>query len=263
MNGAAMDLFFREFGELGKPAVVVLHGLLGSSRNWQAAAEVLAKRYHVFCLDLRNHGSSPWAEPHTYEEMVEDVLEWMDAHLDSRPVIIGHSMGGKVAMKLACGFPNAIRKLVVVDIQPREYPNNHDGDFEGMKAVDLSSLGSRTEAEAKLEPSVKSWAMRKFLLTNLVKDETGGGYRWQVNLDAIIAGRRNIEANPLRKGDSFEGDALFVMGGKSGYFVRDEVALLRDYFPASALEVIPESGHNPHFESRERFVEIVAEFVGD
>ncbi|EDY83362.1 hydrolase, alpha/beta fold family, putative [Verrucomicrobiia bacterium DG1235] len=258
-----MDLFFREYGEVGKPQMVVMHGLLGSSRNWQAVARVMAERYHVFCLDLRNHGSSPWEAPHTYEAMMEDVLAWMDEYVDGRPVLVGHSMGGKLAMKIACEYPKAIRKLVVVDIQPHLYPKNHDNDFAGMKAVDLDSLESRTDAETQLEPHVASWSMRKFLLTNLIKDEESGRFRWQVNLDAIIADRHDIEGSPLAAGDRYEGDALFIMGGRSRYFVREEVPLLREHFPASGLEVIPESGHNPHFECRERFVEILAEFVGE
>lgn len=257
-----MELFFREFGEEGKPVVVVLHGLLGSSRNWQAAAKDLAVGYHVYCLDLRNHGESPAGEPHTYEAMVEDVLEWMDEHLDGRPVLLGHSMGGKLAMKLACEYPRAIRKLVVVDIQPHKYPNNHDDDFAGMKAVDLDGLQSRTDAETDMLPHVASWKMRKFLLTNLEKNRETGTFRWMVNLDPIIAGQRDIEANPLKEGARYEGDALFVMGGKSRYFVKGEVPQLREYFPSSALEVIPESGHNPHFDCRKRFVEILSDFIG-
>lgn len=256
-----MELFSREFGEAGKPVIVVLHGLLGSSRNWQAAAQALADKHHVYCLDLRNHGSSPWAEPHTYELMMEDVMAWMDENLDSRPILVGHSMGGKLAMKLACEYPKAIRKLVVVDILPLRYPNNHDNDFAGMQAVDMDSLKSRTDAEAQLEPHVSSWAMRKFLLTNLEKDSITGEFRWMVNVDAIVESQRDIESNPLEPGDSYDGDALFIMGGKSRYFVKEELPTLRAYFPSSALEVVPESGHNPHFECRERFVEILSRFI--
>ncbi|MDQ8185369.1 alpha/beta fold hydrolase [Pelagicoccus sp. SDUM812002] len=256
-----MDLFYREFGEAGKPVVVILHGLLGSSRNWQAAGQALAERHHVYCLDLRNHGESPWEEPHSYEVMMEDVMTWMDETLDSRPILVGHSMGGKLAMKLACEYPKAIRKLVVVDIQPHRYPNNHDNDFAGMAAVNMDSLKSRTDAEAMLEPFIPSWKLRKFLLTNLEKDRITGEYRWMVNLDAIVGGQRDIEENPLSPEDRYEGDTLFIMGGKSRYFVKEEVPRLREYFPSSALEVIPESGHNPHFECRERFVEILAAFV--
>lgn len=258
----SMELFFREYGEVGSPQIVIMHGLLGSSRNWQAAAKDLAKRYHVFCLDLRNHGDSPAAEPHTYEAMMEDVLEFLDEHVDGRPVLLGHSMGGKLAMKIACEYPMAIRKLVVVDIQPHRYPNNHDDDFGGMRAVDLDELESRTDAETEMLPHVPNWKMRKFLLTNLEKDRETGKFRWLVNLDAIEAGQRDIEASPIGAGDRYEGEALFIMGGRSRYFVKDEVPQLREYFPASALEVIPESGHNPHFECRERFVEIVQGFVG-
>lgn len=262
MRALFMELFFREYGEVGNPQIVVLHGLLGSSRNWQAAAKDLAKCYHVFCLDLRNHGDSPAAEPHSYEAMMEDVLEFLDENVDGRPVLVGHSMGGKLAMKIACEYPMAIRKLVVVDIQPYRYPNNHDDDFAGMRAVDLDDLESRTDAETEMLPHVPNWKMRKFLLTNLEKDRETGTFRWLVNLDAIVAGQEDIEGSPIGDGDRYDGEALFIMGGRSGYFVKSEVGKLREHFPASALEVIPESGHNPHFECRERFVEILSGFLG-
>lgn len=257
-----MELHCKEYGEAGKPPLVIAHGLLGSSRNWQMAAKALESAYHVCCLDLRNHGSSPWAEPHSYEAMMEDVLEWMDRSLDRTPVLVGHSMGGKLAMKIACERPDRIRKLVVVDIAPRTYPKTHDEEFVGMRAVDLGSLASRGEAEAILEPRVPDWGMRKFLMTNLVRDEGGQGFRWQVNLDAIESALRDLERSSLRDADRYEGDALFVMGGKSPYFRKEDIPLIRHHFPQSAVEVIPESGHNPHFECRDRFAEIVAAFVG-
>lgn len=254
-----MELNYREFGEKGRPPLVILHGLLGSSRNWQAAGQALGEFFHVFCLDLRNHGDSPWAEPHSYEAMVADVLKWIDAHLELRPALMGHSMGGKIAMRLACEHPDRIRKLIVVDIAPKLYPKTHDDEFEGMRAIDLSALKSRSEAESALEPYVSSWAMRKFLVTNLERED--GGFRWTVNLDAIEPELREIEKSPLSQESRYLGDTLFIMGGQSNYFNTDDRPLMRRHFPASAVEVIAESGHNPHFEHRERFVEIVEDFV--
>lgn len=256
-----MELSFREFGEVGKPAMVILHGLLGSSRNWQMAAKELAGSFRVFCLDLRNHGDSPWAEPHSYEAMVADVLGWMDANLEESPVLLGHSMGGKVAMKLACENPERVKKLVVVDISPKLYPKTHDYEFVGMREVDLEGLKSRGVAEAVLERHVPDWGLRKFLLTNLERCKDGGGFRWSINLDAIEPRLREIEKSPLGVGQRFEGDTLFVMGGKSRYYAAEDIALVKEHFPASRVEVIGESGHNPHFECREVFVELVREWV--
>ncbi len=256
-----MELHFKSYGEAGQPPLAILHGLLGSSRNWQAAAQALATQHQVFTLDLRNHGESPWRDPHSYEEMVSDVLRWMDRHVTGRPLLMGHSMGGKVAMKLACEQPSRIRKLIVVDIAPRLYPQTHDNEFTAMRAVDLLSLRSRGEAEAALEPLVPDWGMRKFLLTNLVRNDDGAGFRWQANLDAIEEELRELEKSSLQPEQRYDGETLFVMGGKSPYFAREDIPLMRQHFPASAIEVIPDSGHNPHFERRERFVEIVESFA--
>lgn len=256
-----MELSSREYGEAGRPPIVILHGLLGSSRNWQSAAQDLAGDFHAHCLDLRNHGESPWATPHSFDAMAGDVVEWMERRLDARPVLVGHSMGGKVAMKIACENPERIRKLVIVDIVPKTYPKTHDNEFAGMRAVDLQTLATRADAEAALEPHVPDWALRKFLLTNLIRDESGSGFRWQINLDAIEPQLCELEKSPLREDQRYEGDTLFAMGGKSSYFSKDDIPLVRRHFPASAIEVIADSGHNPHFERRERFVEILRSFA--
>ncbi len=240
--------------------MVVLHGLLGSSRNWQMAGKDLARSFQVFCLDLRNHGESPWTEPHSYEAMVADVLEWMAAHLDSLPILLGHSMGGKVAMKLACENSDRIAKLVVVDIAPKLYPKTHDCEFVGMREVDLEHLKSRSAAETVLEKHGLDWALRKFLLTNLERCKDGSGYRWLINLDAIEASLRAMEKSPLGVGQRYAGEVLFVVGGKSRYFSKEDVLLARRHFPSSVIETIEESGHNPHFECRMRFSELVEEF---
>ena len=259
----AMELHYKRYGEAGGAPLVILHGLLGSSRNWQAAAQGLAEGREVYCLDLRNHGESPWQAPPGYGEMGADVLDWLERTLEQRPGLVGHSMGGKVAMRLACERPERIRKLVVVDIAPRLYPETHDDEFVGMRAVDVEGLKSRGEAELALAPHVRDWGMRKFLLTNLARVEGGAGFRWVVNLDAIEEELRELEKSSLRPGQVYEGETLFVMGGKSPYFAREDVALMRRHFPASAVEVIADSGHNPHFERRERFVEIVRAFAAE
>ncbi len=197
----------------------------------------------------------------SYDSMAGGLLTWMRERGIERPILMGHSMGGKLAMKIACEHPDQISKLVVVDIVPKLYPKSHDGEFEGMRALELSRLGSRGEAEKGLEPFVSDWGMRKFLATNLKRSDGGSGFEWMVNLDAIEAAVPELEKSPLGAEDRYEGSVLFVMGGKSRYFAKEDVPLLRRHFPTSALEVIAESGHNPHFEARGRFVEIVSAFA--
>lgn len=237
--------------------MVILHGMLGSSRNWQTAGRDLATRYHVLALDLRNHGGSPHADEMNYEVMMADVLHWMDGHAIRRATIVGHSMGGKTAMLLACRQPDRVERLVVVDIAPKDYHwVAHRAEFAAMHELDLEHLKSRAEAEMKFEGRVDDWAMRKFLTTNLERD-THGQWRWIVNLDALTKALPLLEKNPLTEKDRFDGPALFVTGGRSRYVLAEDQTAIHRYFPHARIETIADSGHNPHMEKREAFVQRV------
>lgn len=256
-----MNLFHREFGDSSHPSLVVLHGLLGSSRNWQGAGSDLGNCFHVHCLDLRNHGKSPHAFPHSYDAMMEDVLGWLDERGIGRCHLLGHSMGGKLAMKIACDRPERVGGLVVVDIVPKRYPGSHDSEYDAMNSIDLGKLGSRKEADELLEKTVPDWGKRQFLLTNLAREENGPGFYWMANLEALEANQREIEGSPLDSADRFDGETLFVMGGRSSYSEPSDYPGLVRTFPNGTVEVIAESGHNPHFEFRDEFVSRVAKFL--
>jgi pimeloyl-ACP methyl ester carboxylesterase len=279
-----MDLSFRDFGGAGKPPLVVLHGLLGSSRNWRAAGGDLAAWHHVLAPDLRNHGRSPHAEGMGYEAMAGDVLDWLDARGLGRAALMGHSMGGKVAMALACRHAERVARLVVVDIAPRDYLSAaHRAEFAAMNELELRSLQSRAEAEMRFEGRVGDWAMRKFLATNLERvpapetraggggGGTGGGgpaggandagWRWAINLPVITAALPELERNPLRGGERFGGEVLVVAGAKSGSVEPGDWAAVTGHFPRARLEVIAGSGHNPHMEKRAEFVRVVRDFL--
>jgi pimeloyl-ACP methyl ester carboxylesterase len=250
-----VPLFHRELGSAAAAGltVVILHGLLGSSRNWQTVGAGLARAGRVVALDLRNHGGSPHAAGMSYAEMVEDVVAWLDAHQVGRAVLLGHSLGGKVAMLLACLHPGRVERLIVVDIAPKDYRSaTHRAEFAAMADLDLASLASRAEAEQRMEARVPDWAMRKFLTTNLERCE--GGWRWVVNLPVLTAALPEIERNPLREADRYEGPARFIVGGRSPY-VRpaDEAGILR-HFPAAEIVRLSECGHNPHIEARLPFL---------
>jgi pimeloyl-ACP methyl ester carboxylesterase len=284
-----VELFCRDLGGGGMPPLVVLHGLLGASRNWQSAGAELARAGagHVLALDLRNHGRSPHADEMNHDAMVADVLAWLDARRLARVTLMGHSMGGKVAMALACRFPGRVERLVVVDIAPRDYLSvAHRNEFAAMNELDLRSLTSRAEAELRFEARVGDWAMRKFLTTNLERGEaggvsgeadsvsgeaggmsggagggSGGAWRWAVNLPVITAALPALEADPLREGGRFEGPALFVVGGKSNYVRGEDHAAIARHFPRARVETIATAGHNPHMETRAEFVRIVENFL--
>jgi pimeloyl-ACP methyl ester carboxylesterase len=245
-----LPLFHRDLGGAGKPPLVLLHGLLGSSRNWQTAGGDLAAHFHVRALDLRNHGRSPHADTMHYEEMLGDVLAWLDAQGLSRATIVGHSMGGKVAMLLACRRPERVERLVVVDIAPRDYfwPG-HRASFAAMNELQLADVHSRGEAELRFEARVPDWAMRKFLATNLERREDGT-WHWQINLPVLTAALPELERNPLAPDDRFAGPTLFLAGGKSNYIESADHAAIRAHFPAAEIRVLAAAGHNPHMETR-------------
>ncbi len=255
-------LAHRDFGGAGKPPLVILHGLLGSARNWQSAGRDLAAHFHVCALDLRNHGESFHAAEMTYAIMAADVLAWLDVRGWKRVHLMGHSLGGKVAMLLACRYPGRVHRLVVVDIAPKAYPRSHLREFDAMHALDVAALPSRGEAERRMKATVPEWGVRQFLLSNLERRDDGAGFRWTINLPALTAALPTLEADFLTTDDRFDGETLFVLGGRSRYFVRDEdEARVTAHLANVRYATIAESGHNPHFETRERFVAIVREFL--
>lgn len=254
-----MQLFHRDLGGAGKPPLIILHGILGSSRNWQTAGRDLAANFHVSALDLRNHGASQHAEEMSYPAMVEDVLAWMDAQGIARATVLGHSMGGKVAMLLACRRPERVERLIVVDMAPKDYFwAAHRAEFAAMHELDLASLQSRAEAELRFEARVDDWAMRKFLATNLERAPEGGGWKWAINLPVLTAALPALEKNPLAEAEAFLGPTLFVVGGKSRYVQETDWATIKRHFPQARIETIAESGHNPHMETREVFGSVVS-----
>jgi esterase len=253
-----VSLSSRDLGGEGRPPLVVLHGLLGSSRNWLSAGADLAAVRHVWALDLRNHGKSPHHDDMTYESMVGDVLAWLDEQGIASTDLLGHSMGGKVAMLLACRHPERVRRLIVVDIAPKDYLSHaHRAEFAAMNELRIESLQSRAEAEMRFEARVPDWAMRKFLATNLERT-TDGGWRWMINLPAITAALPQLEKSSLASGDRFEGETLFVTGGKSRYVSPEDEPVIRRHFPNARVVTISASGHNPHMETRAEFVQVVA-----
>ncbi|HTZ19862.1 MAG TPA: alpha/beta fold hydrolase [Opitutaceae bacterium] len=252
-----MRLFHRDLGTAGLPPLVILHGLLGSSRNWQTAGRDLASRHHVYALDLRNHGASPHSAEMTYAAMLADVLEWFGAQGLAKATVVGHSMGGKVAMLLACRHPERVERLIVVDTAPRGYRSpGLEAQFAAMTSLGLDTLQSRAEAEQRLEGNVPDWAARKFLTTNLAQDPAGH-WHWSVNLPVLHAALPELGKNPLASNDRYTGPSLFIAGGKSRFLLTADHAPIAAHFPQARFEVIPGAAHNPHMETREAFVHAV------
>lgn len=248
------------FGTEGRPPLVILHGLLGSSRNWTTAARDLAESFDVYALDLRNHGKSPWAQDCSFAAMADDVRSFLDRHRLERTLLVGHSLGGKVAMRLAADDPQLLDALVVVDIAPRDYAPHFAEEFDAMAALDVTKADRRSEVDAALSGSVPDWAHRQFLLTNLER-AGGGGFRWTVNLEALRAALPELARNPLGEGECVQARTLFLSGGKSDFVWPEDEATVGRYFLDYAWQMIPEAGHNVHVEARTEFVAAVRAFT--
>ena len=239
-----------------KPHLLVLHGLFGMGDNWATLARQWSDHWVVHTLDLRNHGQSPWDAEHTYAALAADVLAYQDRTNLPAAVWLGHSMGGKAAMRLAVDRPDLVARLTIVDIAPRAYADRVRVEFAAMNALDLAAVTSRKDAEVRLAAQVPEWGMRQFILTNLGQDAEGR-WRWTVNRAALTAGLPAILGNPLAPGEVFAGPTRFIRGGKSDYIRDADVATIRAHFPVADLVTLPESGHNPHFDARTGFVEAV------
>jgi pimeloyl-ACP methyl ester carboxylesterase len=258
----ALPLQVRAYGESASDTnpVVLLHGLFGSAMNWHGIARALAGRGHVLVPDLRNHGASPHADEMDYGAHAGDVAALLDRHAASRPVVVGHSMGGKVAMRLALEHADRIGGLVVVDIAPVAYPDHLRFVVDAMQRLDLPELSSRAEADAVLARSLREPALRQFLLQNLLRAERG--FRWRINLPAIAAGLESLMDFPVGAEESYEGPVLFLSGARSDYLDDAGRERAMRLFPGARFEVVPEVGHWVHAEQPERFLAALQGFLG-
>ena len=256
---SALDLACDEFGGAGPP-VLVLHGLLGSARNWTSVAKALAETHRVFALDLRNHGRSPWAETMSFDEMAGDVAAFIDRHELSPAAIIGHSLGGKVAMRLALICSDLIGRLVVVDVAPVAYTHSFAPFVAAMREIDLAALERRADADLALARTIGDPAVRSFLLQNLVK--TDDGFVWRVNLEALAANMPELLGFPTPgAGAAYHGPTLFIAGGRSPYIQAGHRPLIARLFPGAEHAVIEGAGHWVHAERPAEFLAEIRRFL--
>lgn len=251
-----MKLFFRQQGQ-GKP-LIILHGLLGSSDNWHSLGKLFGEKYCVFIVDQRNHGQSPHSDAFNYTVLTEDLEKFIKENKIEKPHLIGHSMGGKTAMNFAVKNPHAVDKLMVVDIVPKYYLVKHDRLIEGMKAIPLEEITSRSEAEVALSGYEPDAAVRQFLLKNLTRNEEGK-FIWKVNLQAIDEHLQQI-GEPLIYPGTFDGPSLFVNGRKSDYFQPGDEMVIRKIFPKAQFETL-DTGHWVQAEKPLEFSALALEFL--
>lgn len=252
-----MEMNFKKLGE-GSP-IIILHGLFGSSDNWLSIGRVLAEHHTVYLPDLRNHGDSFHSDTFTYEAMAEDLKQFIDHHQIERPIVIGHSMGGKVAMKFAVSHPDQLEKLVVVDISPRAYPPHHQKILEGLKSINLTEIGSRNEADKALSEYVPELGVRQFLLKNLTRGQDKQ-FKWKLNLFVINEQIENV-GEGLEDQLAMSKPTLFIRGEKSNYIKNEDNIVIVTFFPNSEVKTIEGAGHWLHAEQPEAFIDMVQDFI--
>ncbi|OJX50265.1 MAG: alpha/beta hydrolase [Flavobacterium sp. 38-13] len=243
-------LYSRIEGE-GKP-LLILHGFLGMSDNWKTfAGQIATEGFQLHILDLRNHGRSFHSDVFTYEAMVQDVFEYCEGHGLDKISILGHSMGGKVAMFFATTYPEKVEKLIVADIGPKYYRPHHQDILAGLNAVDLSQKPDRAQVEEILKEYVSDFGTRQFLMKSLYWIEPGQ-LAFRFNLPVFNEYIDNI-GEALPENALFEKPTLFVRGGNSNYIKDEDFEMIRRHFPNSEIKTIPNAGHWLHAENPKDF----------
>jgi esterase len=252
-----MNLHFEAVGK-GRP-LIILHGLLGSADNWRLMSRRLGAHYKVLAVDLRNHGRSPHSDIFDYDVMTADLREFMEQQALRRIMLLGHSIGGKVAMQFAIDYSERVDRLVIVDIGPKPYEPSQRYILEALRSLDLTRCKSFADVDAALAAEVSSESLRQFLLKNLARDENGR-LRWKVHLEAIY---RNYDklARGLAPGRTFDKPTLFIRGGRSSYIEDDDALLIRQIFPGAEIATLPEAGHWVHVDAPEEFFQTVLNFL--
>lgn len=255
-----MDLHFREYGS--GPPLVILHGLFGSGDNWASFSKRLGEFFTVYALDLRNHGQSPHAVEMNYETMASDVHRFMQSQWIHQGYVMGHSMGGKVAMQLALHNPDLVAKLIVVDMGIKAYDGGHESIFEAMLNLPIEQLSSRKEAEDFLIKRIKEPAVVQFLLKNIHYDLVSSKYQWKINLPVIYEHYADILSALETQGLIYRQPALFVRGERSNYILDTDWPHIQKTFISSELATIKGAGHWVHADQPAELFDCVVNFLG-
>ncbi|KKO50688.1 acyl-CoA esterase [Arsukibacterium sp. MJ3] len=241
----------------GEP-LVLLHGLFGSYENLGVIARALADQWQVINIDLPNHGQSPHSHSMNYATMVTDLAETLDSLNISQCALLGHSMGGKLAMAFAITYPTRVTQLIVADIAPVSYSNRHQQVFAGLNAVKLSEITNRSAADRQLAEHIFEKTVRQFLLKSLEKTVTG--FRWRFNLTALQQHYNQLIAAPAVTGQ-YPGPTLFIKGAESDYILPEHRPAIIQTFPAAQAKIINGTGHWLHAEKPAAFTKLVRDFL--
>ncbi|PKM20196.1 MAG: alpha/beta hydrolase [Gammaproteobacteria bacterium HGW-Gammaproteobacteria-15] len=238
--------------------VVLIHGLFGSYENLGVIERSLSEQYQVINVDVRNHGRSGHSSDMNYQLMAEDLAQTLDSLNIQKAAILGHSMGGKLAMTYAVTSPERVSKLILADIAPVSYPPRHNSIFTGLNSVDLTQIENRADADKQLAQHIKESGVRQFLLKSLIKEDDK--FQWRFNLSVLYDNYAELVDNPIDSG-SYSGPVLFIKGGDSDYILPEHKATITKVFPAAQAKIIQGTGHWLHAEKPAAFTKLVKDFL--
>lgn len=257
-----MQLFFRKYGNEGDQPVIILHGLFGISDNWVTYAKRLSQEgFEVFVPDQRNHGQSPKSENFNYLAMTDDLFDFIDDNDIEDPIIIGHSMGGKVGMRFALENPLLIKKLVVVDITLKAYGprKQHLKIIEAMKSINLKEINNRSKAEEQLAKFIPEKKIQLFILKNLHRVDKKE-YEWRLNFEGIEKSIKTM-FDAINTSVKFNKPTLFIKGGASDYILLEDFEQIKYNFPNAEIVTIENASHWVHVEAAEKFYQLTSGFA--
>ena len=237
------SLNFKEIGS--GPPLIILHGLFGSAMNWRRIGDALKSHWRVVMPDLPNHGSSPWTDDMSYPAQAEALKKFIIRHDLANPSIVGHSMGGKVAMALALSGQCLINRLVVVDIAPVSYQHSHFELIQALQTLPLARISTRQDADQLLAPAIPASKLRQFLLQNLIIENRQA--RWRINLPAIEKQMTLLTGFPFKE-ENFDAPTLFLCGSQSDYVSVVDLPIIKRFFPQAVTQSIDNASHWLHVE---------------
>jgi len=245
------------FGK-GNP-LIIAHGYFGMSDNWKTMGKRFATNFEVHLIDQRNHGRSFHSDDFNYDLMIADLYHYVKHYQLNNIFLLGHSMGGKMAMLFAVTFPDIVSKLIIVDISPKYYPPHHDFILKALKKIDFNKIKSRREIAAILRKDIDDENVVQFLLKNIYwKTKTKLALRF--NLKSLTENNNEI-CEPLPNFTFFEKPTLFLKGENSGYIDKDDAALIKAHFPKAKIITVKNSGHWMHVDNPDDFYDNVSQFL--
>ena len=244
----------------GDKNIIILHGFLGMGDNWRSFAKRLdGVKFKINLVDQRNHGKSFWHEGMSYEDMAKDLLLFCNSQKITKTIIIGHSMGGKTAMKFSLLFPEKVEKLIVVDIAPKMYYPDFKNIIDGYNNLDLDSFRSRSEIDNVYKIFVRDNFLRSFLMKNIYRDKEGK-FKLRINLQVLE--KKILEIGSFNHENLFfDKSTSFIKGSKSDYILEKDENLIKKCFPKYSLHEVHDAGHWVHYDKPEIFEKIVKSII--